>query len=163
MADERFTDVAVARDADGIYDLVIDEAGRDLGTTDGYETALFCSLFSDRRAAADEVADPFKRRGWIGNLTAATAGDNYGSGLWLYEQRRATTDVRVLLAAEARTSLVWMIESALVSEISTAFTYDPQSRKMVLTITERSILGGVSHRSYEIWQATGTRQLATNR
>lgn len=162
MADARFTDVVLKRDADGIYDLALDGPTSDLATTQGYETALMCSLFSDRRAAADEVGDPFKRRGWIGNLVADTPGDNYGSGLWLYEQRRGTQEVCTALAQEARTSLSWMIDESLVSTVSPTFTYDPAKRRMVLNIVESAIQGGVLRRTFEIWDATARGLLATN-
>lgn len=164
MADPlgNFTDVVLKRDADGIYDLAIDETARDLATTSGLETAIMCSLFSDRRAAPDEVADPWKRRGWLGNLLATTPGDNYGSGLWLYEQRRGTSDVLVALNAEAQTSLHWMVEENLAQNIDASFTYDPAKRIFSLSVLATDLRGGVSRHAFELWKATARGQLATN-
>lgn len=161
MADAPFTDVVLAKGSDGIYDLVLDEANRDLGTTAGYDTALACSLFSDRRAAPDEVADPWKRRGWIGNLVPDVPGDNFGSGLWLYEQRRGTSDIIAAVAAEARTSLAWMQDANLVKGIDPVATYDARTRTMNLTVLMTSLLGSTSSHSFVLWTATGTGQLAT--
>ena len=150
------------RRSDGIYDISIEDEDRDLRTVTGYETAIMCSLFTDRRAAADEVADPWKRRGWIGNLVAETPGDNYGSGLWLFEQRRGTPDVIAGVSDEARKSLDWMIEGRLVLSIDAQASYDPAKRLMTLSMTATDLLGGVSRKSFELWRNTGSTTV-TNR
>lgn len=162
MSDRNFTDISVFRDDEGIYDIDIDEEARDLKTNDGLETALFCSLFSDRRAAPDEVADPLRRRGWIGNLVSPFPGDNYGSGLWLYEQRRGTSDVLAGLKAEALSSLDWLIEANLIKSASADFVYDPKKRKFTLTVELTGSLNGISRHSWELWNNTARGQLATN-
>ena len=57
----RYVDLAYAQDDEGVFDLVIDEDMADFDTTDGLESAIVVSLFSDRRAYRDEVGDPMKR------------------------------------------------------------------------------------------------------
>lgn len=162
MTDTAFTDVAIARDFEGVYDLVLDEVNRDFGTTDGFETAVFCSLFSDRRAYVDEVGDPLHRRGWIGNLVASVPSDNYGSGLWLYEQRRLSNDVKASLRMEIIQSLDWMVTDRLVLGIDAKAAYDPSKRQAVIVVQATDKFGGVTERSYQIWQNTGSRQIARN-
>jgi phage gp46-like protein len=162
MADEHFTDVAIQRDAEGVYDLVLDLENRDIATTGGFETALMCSLFSDRRAYADEVAEPFKRRGWIGNLVSSVPADNYGSGLWLYEQRRMSADVQASLRMEVIQSLDWMVDERLVVSVDAQLTFDPAKRTTTVSVQAVDKLGGVSVRSFEIWQRTGAGQIARN-
>lgn len=158
-----FTDLALeANAADGILDLALDAGQRDLAVIDGFETAIVTSLFSDRRAAADEVADPMRRRGWIGNLIADTPGDNYGSGLWLYEQSRGTREVCNAIEDEARQALAWMVEERLVKSVAVAVTYDPRRRRMSIAVVAVDALGGVTRRSYEIWSRTATGTLARN-
>lgn len=157
----KFTDIAVARDAEGVYDMVFDDT-RDMASVQGFETALLCSLFSDRRADKDEVSDPMKRRGWIGNLVAETPMDNYGSGLWLYEQRRATEDVRALLRLEVISSLEWMREERLIKNLDANLFYDPAKRSVSIRVLTSDLLGGVSSKSFELWSATGRGQVATN-
>lgn len=154
MATDLFTDVLMEQGEDGIYDLVIDEASGDFATTGGLETAILCSLFSDRRAEADEVADPWKRRGWIGNLLADTPADNYGSGLWLYEQRRATEDVRAALRLEVIQSLQWLVAAGLAVAIDALIAYNPAKRRVVITVFVTDKLGGVSQHSHTIWSRT---------
>lgn len=160
--DDAFTDFATTRDAEGVYDLVIDANARELGTTGGFETAIACSLFSDRRAFSDEVADPLHRRGWIGNLVADVPSDNYGSGLWLYEQRRMSGDVRASLRMEIIQSLEWMVNQRLILSIDATVTFNPAKRQTTVAVSAVDKLGGVSVRSYEIWQRTGAGQIARN-
>lgn len=159
MADDMFTDVAMAQGTDGIYDLVIDEASGDFATTGGLETAILCSLFSDRRAEPDEVADPWKRRGWIGNLIADTPNDNYGSGLWLYEQRRATEDVRAALRLEVIQCLSWLVDEGLAVAIDALIAYEPAKRRVIITVQLTDRLGGNTQHSYALWSRTGAATL----
>lgn len=157
-----WTDWAVKPDNENVYDLDIDTANRDLAVTQGFDTALGCSLFSDRRAAPDEVADPWKRRGWIGNLLSPVPGDNFGSGIWLYEQSRATDAVRAAVKMEAVQALWWLVDGGLVQFVDAATAYDPALRRLTLTITITDRLGGVSERAFPIWQKTGAKQIGTN-
>jgi phage gp46-like protein len=150
--DLAFTDIDIAVDTDGIYDLVIDETDRDLRTVSGYETSVMCSIFSDRRAARDEIADPWRRRGWIGNLLSERPGDSYGSGIWLYEQRRGTSDVLTAIEHEARQALDWMIEDRLVLGIEAQATYNPANRIMRITMTATD----------DLWRNTRSKTVATN-
>jgi len=156
-----FTDVAMARGSDGIYDLVIDATSRDLTTVSGLQTPLLCSLFSDRRAESSECADPMKRRGWIGNLLSEVPADNYGSGLWLYEQRRGTPDVLALLRMEVLSSLHWLIEDGLATQMDAVLAYDPQTRRVVITVTVTDAVDG-SRKSYQLWKASGSGLLGSN-
>lgn len=157
-----FTDLALERGTDGIYDLVIDEANADLATVSGFETAIMCSLFSDRRAAADEVADPMKRRGWIGNLVADVPGDNFGNGYWLYEQSRGDQETRNGIHRETIEGLDWMLQENLAKSIDATLDFEPRRRRLTVSVAVVDSLGRQSRRSYEIWKATGSGRLATN-
>jgi phage gp46-like protein len=162
MPDANFTDWKLERGNDGIYDLAIDEENRDLASTAGLETAIGCSIFSDRRAYPDEVADPWKRRGWIGDTMSQLPGDRYGSGVWLYEQSRGTSQVLAMLTSEVRTSVNWLKEEKLVKSLEPQWTFDPAKRRYVLTVLARDFRGGVSRHAFELWQATRQGRVGTN-
>lgn len=157
----RFVDIDFVADDEGIFDLAIDDDTRDLVTTDGLESAILVSLFSDRRAAADEVADPMKRRGWIGNLVSEVPGDNHGSGLWLHEQDRLTADRATAVRVEAEQSLDWMIEEGLAGATQGRVIRDPASRRTYLTIDLQEPEGGSTSRAYQLADATRNGILAT--
>jgi phage gp46-like protein len=166
---DRFTDLLVAQRADGIFDLVLDEVNRDCALTQGMESALIVSLFSDRRAREDEVADPMKRRGWTGDLVAEVPGDVHGSGLWLYAQRRAFGEeagggraaTQAGLRSEAQQSLEWLVADRLVTSVAAEVVTDPAARADRLTITLAERQGGPTSSAFLLAAATRARALAT--
>lgn len=147
-----FTDLAFDQDEDGIFDLVIEDG--DFKLTEGFESALLVSLFSDRRAYLDEVPDPEKRRGWIGDLVAETPGDKIGSGLWFYEQSRLSVDDENGVRDEAEKSLDWAITDSWITlaQAQTAKTASKRSLKLNITLT--MLDGGVSSYAFEVADAT---------
>ena len=140
--------------ADGIYDIDLDTPNRDALKTAGLESAILVSLFSDRRAAADEVADPLRRRGWICDLVSAIPGDRHGSGLWLYAQSRLTETTAASVAAEARNALDWLIQEGLCNSVACSVTRDDATRTAYLIVTLGLIEGGVSQHAFVIANAT---------
>lgn len=154
----RYVDLAVAQDDEGIFDLIID--GTDLETTDGLETAIIVSEFSDRRAYPEEVADPMKRRGWIGDLVSDVPGDRHGSGLWLYEQSRGTRSSSNGVRTEAQRALDWMIEERLIVASAARIANDPAKRTFTLVIETEMPGGGTSIRAFELAKATRDGLLA---
>lgn len=155
----KFVDLAYARDDEGVYDLVLDNG--DLKVTDGLETAIFVSLFSDRRAYLDEVSDPLRRRGWIGDLVSDEPGDRHGSGLWLYEQHRLTDAVASGVRSEASQALTWMIDEGLVTFVDANVVRHPQTRTLAIAITLTALNGGVSTRAFDLADATRTGSLVS--
>lgn len=154
----RITDLAVKADAETIYDLVIDSDTRDLVTTDSLDSALFVSLFTDRRARPDEVAEAIKRRGWDGDLIADIPDDRIGSGLWLYEQRRLTPDVVNGVRAEAELALTWLVPD-LAQHVTATITQDAAARSVTLAVAI-AIPTGRLLKSYILANATRTGLLA---
>lgn len=161
MIADRFTDLAFERDAEGIYDLVIDDDG-DLKVTAGVESAIFISLFSDRRAYPDEVADPWKRRGTILDITAEIIGDRHGSGLWLYEQSRLTREIALEVELEAEQALSWMVRRRLAQFVIARAEMKPADRALWLNVDVTIAGGGVVSVAYQLWDATRTGELARN-
>jgi phage gp46-like protein len=159
---ETFTDIRMRHDADGIYDLEFDDEARDLAITAGLETAILCSLFTDRRARSDEVADPWNRRGWIGDLLADRPGDLFGSGIWLYEQARATQVVRASLRLEIIQALQWLQADGMATAIDAETSYDPAKRRVSVAVTVTAKRGGASRHVYDLWRQTKAGVAGTN-
>lgn len=96
-----------------------------LAQDDGFGTAVILSLFTDRRAEADDAlpdgADPlFGRRGWIGDaltLGAAVPGDRIGSRLWLLVREKQVEETLRLAEEYATEALDWMIADGLATEV----------------------------------------------
>lgn len=156
-----YADLAYAKDTAGYYDLVVDAGTRDFTTTDGLDSALMVSLFSDRRAYEDEVADAMKRRGWIGDLVARDVGDRHGSGLWLYEQRRLDEETVIGLRIEAESALTWMREEGLITAHSASVTPDPVNRRITLMVSLAYPDGSVARKAYALANNTIRRALVS--
>lgn len=156
-----YTDLSYERTPEGYYDLVIDADNRDLATTDGLESALFVSFFSDRRARPDEVPDPLKRRGWIGDLVSEVPGDLHGSGLWLYEQSRITQAVATGLRIEGNAAVEWMIEAGLIRNSECAVLTEPAKRRVQFVVSVTEPDGGETTRAYLLADRTIARTFGT--
>ena len=157
---DKFTDFAVQQDSEGVFDILVDAPNGDFVTTNGEDSALLVSLFSDRRAHADEVANTMHRRGWIGDLVSDVLGDRHGSGLWLYEQRRLTPEVASGIRTEAEQALTWMVEQSLVKSVSAEVSRDQAKRSLFLNITCALPEGGSFSESYTLANNTRTGLLA---
>jgi phage gp46-like protein len=91
----------------------------DLTKEDGLETAVFLSLFIDRRAGDDDAVDNKNdKRGWWGDQVAEIPGDQIGSKLWLLQRAKTTTET--LRAAEeyAQEALQWFIDDGIAEGVT---------------------------------------------
>jgi len=117
-------DIKISWDSDLIEgDFSFSESIQDLESDAGLETAVIISLFTDRRAAEDDILPDLNnldKRGWWGDLVQTEVeGDQIGSRLWLLS-RREKTEQEVLLKAKryAEEALQWMIEDKVAIKIN---------------------------------------------
>lgn len=154
----RYTDLAYEQDENGIFDFIIEDG--DLRVTDGLESALVVSLFSDRRADESEVGDPRKRRGWIGDLTSEVPQDRHGSGVWLYEQHRLVDQTATGVRVEAEQSLDWMVEEQLITYAEGQVLMTSSARRLNLVMTMHFLDGSEVSHAYVLANATRNGTLA---
>lgn len=107
---------------DGAADLV--KEGDDLKADDGLRTAVFLSLFTDRRAEDDDSlpSEDGARRGWWGDEFAEVEGDRIGSRLWLLDRSKREEDVVVLAEEYAKEGLQWMIDDSVAEKVDVTVT-----------------------------------------
>ena len=100
-------------------------AAGDLVHEDGLKTAVLISLFTDRRAEADDAlpADDSDRRGWWGDLVPPAEGDRIGSKLWLLTREKTTREVLNRAREYARESLEWLIEDGIADRLEVDAEY----------------------------------------
>lgn len=91
----------------------------DLASDAGLETAVIVSLFTDRRAGADDdIPDGTDdRRGWWADAYAQVADDKIGSRLWLLAREKNIEAAALKAGGYAREALAWMIEDGVVDRI----------------------------------------------
>ena len=89
----------------------------DLLREEGLETAVYISLFTDKRADDEDQIDNINdKRGWWGDNTTE---NNYkmGSKLWQYERAKTTANDITKIKETIEESLQWMIEEEVAKKI----------------------------------------------
>jgi phage gp46-like protein len=112
-------DALLAFDLDMLAgDIAIDSG--DLARETTLQTAVLLSLFTDRRATADELArfGGDDARGWWGDELAEVEGDEFGSKLWLLAREKVLPETLNRAREYARQALAWMIEDGVASSVA---------------------------------------------
>lgn len=136
----------------GSFDIVIQDG--DFANEDGFDTAIWVSLFSDARADISQVIVPENRRGWLGNLVSDVEGRQLGGYLWLTEQRRLNQDSLNEVIDYIRKSLNWLIEDGAAVKIEVLGDILPrQGIEAQVTIT--ALDGITSDHFIQLWKVTG--------
>ena len=109
------------------------DTGTGLALDDGLTTAVLCSLFTDRRAAPDDLrpGDAPERRGWA--LDLFNPDDRWGSKLWLLAREKATGETLARARAYAEEALAWLIEDGLAARVEVLA--EAQGERLALHIT----------------------------
>lgn len=96
--------------------------GADLATEDGLRAAVLVSLFTDRRAEADDplpgAPNSADRRGWWADAWPEVDGDRIGSRLWLLAREKQTVDVLQRAQVYSEEALAWLIEDGVALAVS---------------------------------------------
>ena len=145
-------DIAFIQDQNGIFDWDIADNG-DFVTTSGFDSALSMSLLCERRASEAQVPTPRYRRGWIGNADSDFVDFEIGSLIWLYDQKRMTSDTANGIKSEANAGVAWFLEDELVTTITSTVSF--KNSTTTLTITFSIPNGPVETRNFELWRETG--------
>ena len=115
------------------FDLSID--GPDLATDAGLYTACVVSLFTDRRAEADDALPDGgdDRRGWWGDAFSPAEGDKIGSRLWLLAREKQLPEVLRRAREYATEALQWLIDDGIARQVDVA-AENPRQGVLALTI-----------------------------
>lgn len=145
-------DIKVTFQSDGSFDIPIENG--DLANVEGFDTAIWVSLFTDARAPESKVIQPENRRGWLGDTESPVSGRDLGGLLWLTEQRRLTQDTLNEVVDYARQSLQWFVDDGLAKSLDVTGEIVPQhgiSLKITINVPQGST---VTH-YVKLWEATG--------
>lgn len=145
---------------DGSADLALVDGA--LVTDDGLDTAIMISLFTDRRARADDIlaggegSDP---RGWWGDGFADAEGDDIGSHLWLLEREKRLPAVRDKARQYARDALAWLIADQVCASID-VIVETRGSDQLAIGVTAVRPTGPARLRFDYLWDQTGASRHA---
>lgn len=136
----------------GIFDIPIENG--DLAGVDGFDTAIWISLFTDARAPDTIVVTPENRRGWLGNVESPVEGRELGGLLWVAEQRRLNQDTVNEVVDYAGKSLEWFVEDGIATSIEVSGVIVPLSG-ILLTIVINVPQGETVTHYVKLWEVTG--------
>lgn len=153
------SDIALIWDSErGAADFAVE--ANDLAADDGLETAVFLSLFTDRRAEAGDVlpSGDGDRRGWWADALPVVDGDWIGSRLWLLARSKQTADVIRRAEEYAREALAWLLEDKVASSVDVA-AETVRDGVLGLTVTiQRPASGAVQYRYNYTWASQEARR-----
>jgi phage gp46-like protein len=141
---------------DGTLDLVIEDD--DVLTDDGLRTAVLISLFTDRRAEADDELpspDGDRRGSWTDEFEP-NEGDRIGSRGWLLGRAKRTADIVPRAEAYAREALAWMVADRVCERIDIDAAVAGQKLTLAITI-HRPKSAAVTFRFGHTWDAEAAR------
>ena len=145
-------DVKFNMDSYGRFDFDIDNG--DIKSEDGFDIAIWISLFTDARASASQVSIPEYRRGWIGEISSIIPDRQLGGHLWLIDQRRIVQKTLNDAIDYCNKSLQWLIDDNICSRISVNGSLIPKLG-IKLTIDIISNKGMISTKNINLWEITG--------
>lgn len=102
----------------GTFNSDINLKNGDLITDKDLETAITISLFSDRRAYADDpLENDESLRGWWGDSFPEITNDKFGSRLWLLRREKQLPDVLERARQYAQEATAWLVEDRVADSI----------------------------------------------
>lgn len=126
----------------------------DLVLESGLLSAALVSLFSDRRARADDAlpGDATDLRGWWADVYAHVTGDQIGSRFWLLSREKQLDQVLQRAQDYAREALGWMIEDGVAAKVD-AVASAPRTGVLRLVISIYRRDGSVESGQYDsLWE-----------
>jgi phage gp46-like protein len=123
----------------------------------GLQSAVVISLFTDRRAEADDILPDgaSDRRGWWGDVVAPKTAPTdkpwlSGSRLWLLSREKQTTATAQRVEFYTREALAWMVEIGVASAVDVSATWIRQGFLALDVTIHRP--NGVAETYDLIWQ-----------
>lgn len=94
-------------------------AGADVESERGLESAIILSIFTDRRAEADDVIPDGTddRRGWWADAHPEIEADMIGSRLWLLSREKEAVSAVLRAREYVQESLAWLIEDGAARRV----------------------------------------------
>jgi phage gp46-like protein len=154
------TDAAMVMTENG-GELVL--SGLDLARDDGLETAVIISLFTDRRASAEQIPMELPQddlRGYWGDISNTTTSDQTGSLLWLLAREKQLPQVLGRAQQYCREALAWMVEDLVATRVEVAAEFVAQGWMLILVDIFRPTGSPVRYRFNYEWAAQAAKRSA---
>jgi phage gp46-like protein len=130
-------DIKLFQDGNNNWD--IDFENGDFALTKGLDTAIYMSLFCEKRADANEVPNPILRRGHFTNEFSRIENYEVGSKLWLYIEQARNTDQNISLIEDSiKDGLKWLIDQDIIKDINLETSFIGSNLEVNLDIIGKS-------------------------
>tara|TARA_R110000782_G_scaffold79108_3_gene157290 strand:+ start:49 stop:495 length:447 start_codon:yes stop_codon:yes gene_type:complete len=114
-------DLKFTQDTSGKWHL--DTENGDLTKTDSLDTAVYISLFGEKRASVSQVGEPTLRKGHFSNEFSNVEGYQKGCLFWLYTSQAPLTDRTLTLINDSvKNGLQWMVEDKIITKVKSSVT-----------------------------------------
>jgi len=136
-------------------------SGFDLERDDGLETAVIISLFTDRRASAEQIPVELPQddlRGYWGDISNATPSDQTGSLLWLLAREKQLPQVLSRAQQYCREALAWMVEDLVATRVEVTAQFVAQGWMLILVDIFRPTGSPVRYRFNYEWSAQAAKR-----
>lgn len=138
-------------------------SGFDLARDDGLETAVIISLFTDRRASAEQLPVELPQddlRGYWGDISNATPSDQTGSLLWLLAREKQLPQILGRAQQYCREALAWMVEDRVATRVEVTAEFVAQGWMLILVDIFRPTGSPVRYRFNYEWAAQAAKRPA---
>lgn len=153
-------DIAIRWDNE-LFEGDIEAVLGELTREEGLITAVYMSLFTNRRASIDDdLPDPSSgdRQGWWGDQLATEPGDQIGSLLWLLARSKTTKDTLIRAESYIKDALSWMVDDGIAARVvATVERIDRADRSAILAARieiHQSSGSVIALRFDDLWKAT---------
>ncbi|MBX9755079.1 MAG: phage GP46 family protein [Pseudomonadaceae bacterium] len=146
------TDIALAwngREAD------IAIVGGDLVLDHSLQTPVLISLFSDRRARADDAlpGSDDDRRGWPGDAWPNVLGDQIGSRLWLLSREKEISETLRRAREYGKESITWTLEDGIAARVDVTASVPKRGTLNLAVAISRRDGRSENHQFDTLWEA----------
>lgn len=136
-------------------------AGFDLARDDGLETAVIISLFTDRRAVAEQIPAELSQvdlRGYWGDISSTAPSDQTGSLLWLLAREKQLPAILGRAQQYCREALAWMLDDLVATRIEVTAEFVAQGWMLILVDIFRPTGSPVRYRFNYEWAAQAAKR-----
>lgn len=131
---------------------------------DTLQTAIILSLFTDRRASADDLLPNgvTNKRGWLGDAFMGEQGDVWGSRLWLCYGGKVADDLLERARFAAKEALAWLVRDGIAGRVDVSSEWVPSGTGRADRLAVRPVIYQSSNKSpiYDVLWGTSIRRFA---
>lgn len=147
-----YVDLKFTQNKEGVWDLSFTENG-DIEFTNGIDTALAVTFFTDQRASSSEVSTPQYRQGWWGTILNDFPNNiELGSKIWLLQQSPNNQATLIRAVDYLQKAYEWLIDLNYVDNVEV--TAEQSVYDIALTVKLIKNSDVINQQVFNLWENT---------